>query len=215
MLDRLHIFGKRIACLGCAVVFPLISGIDSHAETLTYGNLVDRMTQLDRLAELPPNGEKTALASSYDRSSRYDATTDKYIGWDANDDGVGFVRKEGNSTVMADIQGSGCIWRTWSATINRGACQNLSGWPADARGGSATLGTVSLSKGDHVWLGLHQARPRALEAPQASRGYQTTKMGGATMVVSPPDSSVPSDWSSDSTRPSLNVTVSRPTGVFM
>ena len=92
----------------------------AQAETYTYPQLVNRMVDMQELAKLPAPGEKTALASSYDRNSRYDAATDKYIAWDANDDGVGFVRKEGNSTVLADIQGPGCIWRTWSATINQG-----------------------------------------------------------------------------------------------
>jgi hypothetical protein len=86
-----------------------------HAETYSYSDLVKRLTDMEGLAVLPPVGEQTALASSYDRKRRYDATTDQYIDWGANGDAVGFVRKEGDSIVMADITGPGCIWRIWSA----------------------------------------------------------------------------------------------------
>src|ERR1700677_4539668 len=79
------------------------------ADTLTYPDLVHRLTDLEHLAVLPPPGEKTALASSYDRKSQYDPATDKYINWDANDDGHGFIREEGDTQVLADIHGAGCI----------------------------------------------------------------------------------------------------------
>ena len=90
------------------------------ADTFTYPDLVRRMTDLSLLAKLPAVGEKTSLASSYDRASRYDAATDKYIRWDANGDGKGIVRKEGDNDVLMDVQGPGCIWRTWSATALTG-----------------------------------------------------------------------------------------------
>ena len=94
----------------------------AQAETLTYKDLVKHVTDLEHLAVLPPAGEKTSLASSYDRHSKYDAATDKYIAWGANGDGNGggLLPKEGDKTVMADIKGPGCIWRTWSATSGTG-----------------------------------------------------------------------------------------------
>ncbi len=70
---------------------------------------------MEHLAVLPPVGEKTALASSYDRASQYDAATDKYLLWGANNDGGGMVRQEDGKLVMADLKGPGCIWRIWSA----------------------------------------------------------------------------------------------------
>ena len=94
--------------------------ISAHAETLTYPDLVSRLTDLEHLAVLPPPGEKTALASSYDRKSQYDAVNDKYIDWDANGDGRGYIRDEGDTQVLADIHGTGCIWRLWSANPNNG-----------------------------------------------------------------------------------------------
>ena len=107
----------------CALIFGtsllLLPGI-SRAKTYTYPDLVKRLTDLPALAELPPPGENTCLASSYDRRSQYDAETDKYIMWGANADGSGIVRKEGDKSVLADIKGPGCIWRIWSASARTG-----------------------------------------------------------------------------------------------
>ena len=94
--------------------------VSARAETYTYPQLVERLTDLSALAKLPPAGEKTALASSYDRASQYDAANDKYIRWDANGDGHGIIRQEGDESVLMDVQGPGCIWRTWGATAKAG-----------------------------------------------------------------------------------------------
>jgi hypothetical protein len=112
----------------CAASFllPGILGLllsSTKAESYTYPQLVKRMTDLEELAKLPPPGEKTSLASSYDRASKYDAATDKYMRWDANGDGGGIIRKEGDKSVLMDVQGPGCIWRTWSATAGEGHVQ--------------------------------------------------------------------------------------------
>lgn len=85
------------------------------AETLSYPDLVRRYIDLEHLAVLPEPGEKGAMWSSWDRASTYDAATDKYVNWFANADGGGFIRKEGNQIVMAEMEGPGCIWRIWSA----------------------------------------------------------------------------------------------------
>ncbi|MBN2477267.1 MAG: DUF2961 domain-containing protein [Pirellulales bacterium] len=89
-------------------------------QTLTYPQLVDRMIDLEHLAVLPEKGETCAQCSSYDRASRYDEATGKYVGWDANGDGGQMIRKEGDQWVMAEMEGPGCIWRIWSATSNKG-----------------------------------------------------------------------------------------------
>src|SRR2546425_3793159 len=54
---------------------------------LTYVDLVHRLTDLERLATLPSPDERCAQWSSYDRASRYDPASGKYIKWDANGDG--------------------------------------------------------------------------------------------------------------------------------
>jgi hypothetical protein len=88
--------------------------------TLTYADLIHRMTDLARLAELPDAGEKCGQCSSYDRASRYDEKTGKYVNWDANGDGNGIIRTEGDRVVMAEMKGPGCIWRIWSAAAGKG-----------------------------------------------------------------------------------------------
>ena len=92
----------------------------AKAETYSYADLVGRLTDLKALATPPQPGEKTALASSFDRKSQYDATHDQYIDWGANGDGGGIIRMEGDTAVLADIQGPGCIWRIWSARPHNG-----------------------------------------------------------------------------------------------
>ena len=87
---------------------------------LTYVDLVSRLTDLKYLATVPAAGDRCAQWSSYDRASRYDAATGKYVGWDANGDGDGIIRKEGDKLVIAEMQGPGCIWRIWSAAPKEG-----------------------------------------------------------------------------------------------
>src|SRR5258708_2197601 len=89
-------------------------------ENLSYVDLIHRITDLEFLATLPMPGDQCAQWSSYDRKSRYDAATGKYLDWDANGDGNGIIRREGNDEVMAEMQGPGCIWRTWSAMPQEG-----------------------------------------------------------------------------------------------
>lgn len=108
---------KRVALIAALAA---ILGAPCSAETLTYVDLVNRLTDLERLAALPVPGETCAQASSYDRASRYDAATGKYVDWDANGDGGGYIRQEGDSIVIAEMEGPGCIWRTWSALAQEG-----------------------------------------------------------------------------------------------
>ena len=90
------------------------------SETFGYGDLARRVADLERLARMPPAGERTALASSYDRASRYEAEQDRYVDWGANADGTGVVRVEEGQEVLAELEGPGCIWRIWSATVGSG-----------------------------------------------------------------------------------------------
>jgi len=92
----------------------------ARAETLTYVDLVKRMTDLERLALLPDSGERGAMWSSYDRAAAYDAFSGKYVKWEANGDGNGRIRMEGESQVIAEMDGPGVIWRIWSAKPEQG-----------------------------------------------------------------------------------------------
>lgn len=89
-------------------------------DAFSYSSLVQRLFDLERLTRRPPAGERAGLASSYDRASSYDAANDRYVAWDANADGTGVVRMEGENAVLADLKGPGCIWRIWSATVGDG-----------------------------------------------------------------------------------------------
>ena len=90
------------------------------AETLTYVDLVNRLTDLERLAVLPAPGETCQQWSSYDRATRYDEATGKHVAWDANGDGGHFIREENGELVFAEMEGPGCIWRIWSARPEKG-----------------------------------------------------------------------------------------------
>lgn len=90
------------------------------AERWTYLDLARRLTDLEALAVLPPPGEKCQQWSSYDRASRYDEATGKYVNWSANSDGRGIIRREGDKEVLAEMDGPGVIWRIWSARADIG-----------------------------------------------------------------------------------------------
>jgi len=106
-----------------ALLLALVTAIlppASAQQKLTYPDLVRRLTDLEQLATLPAPGETTKQWSSYDRASQYDAATGKYVRWDANGDGGGIIRTEGEQSVFAEMEGPGCIWRIWSATVKAG-----------------------------------------------------------------------------------------------
>jgi len=98
----------------------LVTTMSAGAVTYTYVDLVNKLTDLEGLAVLPPPGEKCQQASSYDRASKYDPTTDRYIEWGANNDCCGFIREENGKQVWAEIEGPGVIWRIWSAWADEG-----------------------------------------------------------------------------------------------
>ncbi|MGE5296728.1 MAG: glycoside hydrolase family 172 protein, partial [Solirubrobacterales bacterium] len=107
--------------VACSLVVPLSAGAQNAAPLkLTYVDLVSRLTDLDHLATLPLPGEKCVQWSSWDRASQYDAASGKYVNWDANGDGNGIIRKEGDELVFAEIEGPAVIWRTWSALAKEG-----------------------------------------------------------------------------------------------
>jgi hypothetical protein len=113
-----HRFSNLFAALLISTTSAL--GADAAGPALSYTDLVNRLTDLEHLATLPPPGEKTAQFSSYDRASRYDEATGKYVHWDANGDNDGIIRKEAGKFVLAEMKGPGCIWRIWSAAPKQG-----------------------------------------------------------------------------------------------
>ena len=105
------------------VIVTSCSLVYSKNRELTYIDLIEKLTDLEQLALLPEKGETCRQWSSYDRSSKYDEETGKYVNWEANSDGFGgkgWIRKEGEELVLAEMKGPGCIWRIWSATPKDG-----------------------------------------------------------------------------------------------
>jgi len=100
--------------------FLVLGRVVSAQPSISYVDLVKRLTDLERLAVLPAPGEKCMQWSSYDRHSKYDAKTGKYVAWGANGDGTGFIRTEDGRQVFAEIKGPGVIWRIWSARTGGG-----------------------------------------------------------------------------------------------
>jgi len=83
----------------------------------SYVDLVDRLTNLEQLAELPAAGETSGEWTSRDRASTYDAVTGQYVNWGANNDGGGIIRTQSDGgAVLAEMSGPGCIWRIWAGT---------------------------------------------------------------------------------------------------
>lgn len=107
-------------CVFVAVAIAAFAFALTAEEKLTYVDLIERLTDLDRLAVLPAPGETCAQWSSYDRRSKYDEATGKYVDWSANGDGTGVIRKEGETFVFAEMGGPGVIWRIWSAKVGPG-----------------------------------------------------------------------------------------------
>jgi hypothetical protein len=108
--------GLFLAVAACLVLL----GTFKPTPVLTYEDLVAKLTDLEALATLPAPGEACAQWSSYDRAKRYDAHTGRYVNWDADRDDRGFIRKEGDSYVLAEMKGPGCIYRIWSAAPGQG-----------------------------------------------------------------------------------------------
>lgn len=87
---------------------------------MTYPELVGKLLDLEALAQPPLAGEQGGNFSSYDRASRYHEETGLYEAWGANDDGTGYVRKEGEDIVALELDGPGVLWRIWSALPQAG-----------------------------------------------------------------------------------------------
>jgi hypothetical protein len=98
----------------------VVCGISQGGQNYTYVDIINQLVDLERLAVLPEEGEKCSQFSSYDRRSRFDSNTGKYIDWQANDDWTGFVRKEGENYVLAEMDCPGIIRRIWTAKPGSG-----------------------------------------------------------------------------------------------
>jgi len=90
------------------------------SKSISYTDVLNRLIDLEHLSTVPDEGDRTAQWSSYDRSSKYDRQSGNYLNWSANGDGTGYIRKEGDSLVICEIDGPGVIWRIWTALPGEG-----------------------------------------------------------------------------------------------
>ena len=106
-------FGMNVYGMWLATAMACCAG---GCVTITTGSLLDEMTDLDRLAELPSPTYVTKQFSSYDQKS---TTPDDHENWFANRDRGQYLRTETNAGrqefVMMDVDGPGAIVRIWSA----------------------------------------------------------------------------------------------------
>lgn len=112
---------RKVMFISLVVSLSLFA-CEKEKKKVSYADLVNRMTDLKSLAVLPEEGEKSAMWSSYDRNSKIDPATGKFIDWDANIDGFEpqYIRKEGDNEVLAEMDGPGAVVRIWSASPRRG-----------------------------------------------------------------------------------------------
>ena len=103
--------------LGTLLLALLVAASADAAQVRDYTYFLNELVNLDGLPLLQ-DGVISAQASSYDRTSRYDAETDEYIEWGANADWGQYIREdeETKEGVMAELEGPGCILRMWSAS---------------------------------------------------------------------------------------------------
>jgi len=101
-----HALRPVLAALA-ALASLVASEAAENLKPMTYADILEQLTDLDRLAVLQ-NGMKGGLFSSWDRGSR--------TNWGANGDAGQYLRIEPNGeAVMVDMDGPGVIYRTWSA----------------------------------------------------------------------------------------------------
>ena len=136
-------FTPRTLAAAAAVVLASLLNAARAEPTLTYPDLVNRLTDLARLATLPDCGETCAQWSSYDRASRYDEKTGKYIAWDANGDGGGVIRTRGRPGGDGRDERPGLYLADLVGRARQGTRQDLPGRPAAAGPSTCRLPTTS------------------------------------------------------------------------
>jgi hypothetical protein len=102
------------ALIACTFGSAIALGADNTVRDYTW--CLNRLIDLDHLAVLE-NGQTCKQFSSYDRASKYDEATGKFVDWSANGDSGQYIRTDPatGEGVMAEMEGPGCIWRIWSA----------------------------------------------------------------------------------------------------
>src|SRR6478736_2160655 len=111
----------KLTLLSWTLIFSLLVTASMRAASYSYVDLVGRLTSLEHLAELPVAGETSAEWTSRDRTSVYNSGSGQYVNWGANDDFAGNLGTQPDGgTILAQMNGPGCLWRIWSGQVGTG-----------------------------------------------------------------------------------------------
>lgn len=113
--------GDKVITVGDILKVRKLVGQENAKTKLSYTDVVSRMTDLEYLSTAAPAGEKSGESASYEKKSKYDEATGKYVDWAANtDNGYDTPRTEDGGYLAADLTGPGTIVRIWSAEPRQG-----------------------------------------------------------------------------------------------
>lgn len=102
-------------------VKKLIHDAPEVEQSLSYEDVVARMTDLESLAAPAKAGEKTWESSAYNKLSKYNEETGHYENWGMNwDEGYDAPSNGDGGIVIAEMEGPGSIVRIWSADPQQG-----------------------------------------------------------------------------------------------
>ena len=99
----------------------ILATTSANCASYSYVDLIGSLTNLEHLAELPVAGETSAEWTSHDRASTYNSDTGQYVNWNANNDDSGNLGTQADGgTILAQMNGPGCLWRIWSGQVGTG-----------------------------------------------------------------------------------------------
>ena len=93
-----------LCCLSILLPAAMIIPASATPTSYTYADIVAQMLDLKRLAKLPQTGEKGDMASTYDRNSEFNESTEQYIDWRANGDNSGYISKVADKDIPGGFQ---------------------------------------------------------------------------------------------------------------
>lgn len=102
------------------ILMIIWAGSQAFPDTMNFSAITAKLYDLRGLAQTPAASEHSGNFSSRDRAAQFNPVTGRYEKWYSNDDGTGFIRKENEDIVAAEMTGPGVVWRIWSAMPEAG-----------------------------------------------------------------------------------------------